>query len=49
MRMVAAIAAIRGYDLKSDQVQTFVYASLTGTTVADITKKQELLSGIKCY
>ena len=26
MRMIATIAYMRGYDLKSDQVQTFVYA-----------------------
>ena len=39
MRMIATIAYMRGYDLKSDQVQTFVYAALTGTTVADIAKK----------
>ena len=39
MRMIATIAYMRGYDLKSDQVQTFVYASLTGTSVADIAKK----------
>ena len=38
MRMIATIAYMRGYDLKSDQVQTFVYASLTGTSVADIAK-----------
>ena len=35
MRMIATIAYMRGYDLKSDQVQTFVYAALTGTTVAE--------------
>lgn len=39
MRMIAAIASIRGYDLHSDQVQTFVYASLAGSSVADIIKK----------
>ena len=39
MRMIATIAYMRGYDLHSDQVQTFVYASLTGTSVTDIAKK----------
>ncbi|EOR84358.1 hypothetical protein LS25_1494 [Latilactobacillus sakei subsp. sakei LS25] len=39
MRMIAAIAKIRGYDLQDDQVQTFVYATLTGTTVFDIAKR----------
>ncbi|WP_415608118.1 EcsC family protein [Liquorilactobacillus hordei] len=43
MRMIAAIARIRGYDLKSDQVQTFVYATLAGTSVSDIVKKTGIL------
>jgi len=38
MRMIAAIAYIRGYDLKDDQVQTFVYACLTGQTAAEVIK-----------
>jgi len=47
MRMIAAIASIRGYDLKSDQVQTFVYATLAGTSVADIMKKSGIVMGNK--
>lgn len=47
MRMIAAIAKIRGYDLKSDQVQTFVYATLAGTSVADIVKKTGIIVGNK--
>lgn len=43
MRMIATVAYMRGYDLKSDQVQTFVYASLTGTSVADIAKKAGII------
>lgn len=43
MRMIAAIAKIRGYDLKDDQVQTFVYVALTGTTVVDIAKKSGIV------
>lgn len=39
MRMIATIAYMRGYDLKSDQVQTFVYSALAGTSIAEITKK----------
>lgn len=39
MRMIAAIAKIRGYDLYSDQVQTFVYATLAGISILDVTKK----------
>lgn len=38
MRMIATIAHIRGYDLKDDQVQTFVYACLTGQSAADLIK-----------
>lgn len=41
MRMIAAIAHIRGYDLKDDQVQTFVYACLTWQSAT------EIQSGIK--
>lgn len=38
MRMIAAIALLRGYDLLSGQVQPFVYACLTGKTVSDTLK-----------
>lgn len=47
MRMIAAIALLRGYDLNSDQVQTFVYATLAGTSVADIMKKTGVVIGNK--
>ncbi len=47
MRMIAAIALIRGYDLNSDQVQTFVYATLAGTTVSGIMKKTGIVIGNK--
>ncbi|WP_146552585.1 EcsC family protein [Rummeliibacillus sp. SL167] len=47
MRMIAAIALIRGYDLKSDQVQTFVYATLAGSSVSDIMKKTGIVIGNK--
>jgi hypothetical protein len=43
IRMVAAIAQMRGYDLKDDQVKTFVYVCLTGQSASDILKQ----SGIK--
>ena len=39
MRMIAAIAKIGGYDIKSDQVQTMVYACLVGKAASDILKK----------
>lgn len=54
MRMVAAIAYMGGYDLKDDQVKSFVYASLAGNGAVDILKnsgiqmgKKLLISGIK--
>lgn len=47
MRMIAAIAIIRGYDLNSDQTQTFVYATLAGTSVADIMKQSGIVVGNK--
>lgn len=47
MRMIAAIALIRGYDLESDQTQTFVYATLAGTSVTDIMKKTGIVIGNK--
>ncbi|MCU7558582.1 EcsC family protein [Macrococcus capreoli] len=43
MRMIAAIAHIRGYDLRDDQVQTFVYVCLTGQSINEVLKS----SGIK--
>ena len=38
IRMVAAIAALRGHDLRSDQVRTVVLACLCGTTLMDVVK-----------
>lgn len=43
MRMIAAIAHMRGYDLKDDQVKTFVFVCLTGQSASDILKQ----AGIK--
>lgn len=47
LRMIAAIAKMGGYDVKSDQVQTMVYMCLTGTTVADIAKEAGVQVGAK--
>lgn len=47
LRMVAAIAYLRGYDLKDDQVQTFVYACLTGQSAAEFVKSAGIQLGIK--
>ncbi len=38
IRMVAAIAYMRGYDLRQDQVRTFVFACLAGSAAFDILK-----------
>lgn len=42
MRMIACTALLAGYDLKSDQTQTFVYACLAGLALGDIFKKTGL-------
>jgi hypothetical protein len=41
IRMVAAIAYMGGYDLRDDQVKSFVYACLTGSGTKDIIKMLE--------
>lgn len=46
-RMVAAIAHMRGFDLKDDQVRTLVYVSLTGQAAADILKQAGIKFGTK--
>lgn len=38
MRMVAALAKMGGYDLKSDQVQTMIYVCMTGSAAGDLFK-----------
>jgi len=39
IRMIATIAQMRGYDLKDDQVKTFVFVCLTGQAATDILKQ----------
>lgn len=39
IRMIATIAHMKGYDLKDDQVKTFVYVCLTGQAATDILKQ----------
>ncbi|WP_455543544.1 EcsC family protein [Intestinibacter sp.] len=46
-RMVATIAHMRGYDLKDDQVRTFVYVALTGQSSAEILKQAGIQFGTK--
>jgi uncharacterized protein (DUF697 family) len=38
IRMIAAIAHIKGYDIRSDQVKTLVLTCLVGTSTTDILK-----------
>jgi len=47
LRLIAAIAKIRGYDLHDDQVQTQVYCALTGTSMANIAKSAGINIGKK--
>ena len=47
MRMIAAVAYMGGFDINSDQVQTLVYACLTGSAIADIVKQAGIKVGEK--
>lgn len=47
MRMIACTAYMAGYDLNSDQTQTFVYACLAGVAVNGILKQAGITFGIK--
>lgn len=45
MRMIASIAVMGGYDVRSDQVKTQIYVCLTGTSVADLLKEAGINAG----
>lgn len=47
MRMVAGLAYMGGFDLKSDQVQTLVYACLAGVSLNQIVKQAGIKFGTK--
>jgi len=47
MRMVACTAYIAGYDVKSDQVQTLIYACLAGVAINELIKKAGIKVGEK--
>ncbi|MPN15312.1 hypothetical protein SDC9_162642 [bioreactor metagenome] len=47
MRMIACCAYMAGYDLKSDQAQTFVYACLAGVAVNGVLKQAGIKFGVK--
>lgn len=47
LRMCCAIAKMGGYDIHSDQVQTLIYACLTGSAISDILKQVGIKFGNK--
>ena len=47
MRMIACLAYLGGYDTRSDQVQTLVYACLAGVSVDQVLKQAGIKIGIK--
>lgn len=49
MRMIACTAYMAGYELNSDQTQTFVYACLAGVAVNQLLKKVGIKIGEKIF
>ena len=47
LRMIASVAYIGGFDLGSDEVQTFIYACLAGISVNAVVKKFGVNLGVK--
>lgn len=47
MRMIACAAYMAGFELKSDETQTFVYACLAGVAVNELLKQAGIKFGIK--
>ncbi len=47
MRMIASVAYMSGYDLKSDATQTFVYACLAGVSVNKLVKQVSVKFAVK--
>ena len=47
MRMIACTAYMAGYELDSDQTQTFVYACLAGVAVNELIKQAGIKFGVK--
>lgn len=47
LRMIAAIAKLGGYEPNTDQVQTLVYACMTGQAVGDVLKGTGIKLGTK--
>lgn len=47
MRMIACVAYMNGFELDSDQTQTFVYACLAGVAVNELIKQAGIKFGMK--
>lgn len=47
MRMIACVAYMNGFELNSDQTQTFVYACLAGVAVNELVKEAGIKFGMK--
>lgn len=47
MRMIACTAYMAGFDLDSDQTQTFIYACLAGVAVNKVIKQASIKFGVK--
>ena len=47
MRMIACLAHMGGYDTRSDQVQTLVYACLAGISIDQVIKQAGIQFGTK--
>ncbi len=47
MRMIACTAYMAGFELNSDQTQTFVYACLAGVAVSKLVKQTGIKFGVK--
>ena len=47
IRMIAAIAHLGGHDIRSDQVQTLVYACMCGKAATDVVKGTGIMLGTK--
>lgn len=47
MRMISCVAYMAGYELNSDQTQTFVYACLAGVAVNELIKQAAIKFGMK--
>lgn len=47
LRMIGAIAVLRGYDPSDDQVKTFAYACLVGAGATDLLKGAGIKVGVK--